>query len=241
MKKRYIILAVIIVVAAAAGLLKFKTISFTDKTNIDGGINSNFTENTAGNQNDDEGFVFNIGKVSFTKNQRTVIGSSNTNGNSEDNSSAKYKNVLEFYSYVDSMKTESDKSMEIFEIPGYTKNDISAAIIKNRMILEKSRRLMVPDELFMTSEGYYYAVKFANNYLETLVSSRLKLLETMSSDFNKKSEDKQREISTLKNGVIPNKEAAYKFAGQSMMEEEGYLWNDTLNKFEFKNSSMPNN
>ncbi|MGE5473395.1 MAG: hypothetical protein ACM3UU_04155 [Ignavibacteriales bacterium] len=235
--KRYIIIAVIFFIAIVTGCFKFKTISFTDKTNIESGINTNTTENTDENQNTEEGFIFNAGKVSFTDYRKTGKTSSNS-GNAGNYSNSKFQTVLDFYSYVEDIKIESDKSMEIFEIPGYTKDDISGAIVKNRLILQKSRRLIVPDELFKTSEGYYYAVKFANNYLETLVSARLKLLESMSSDFNKKSEDAQREIGRLKNGVIPNKEAALKFAGQSMMEEEGYVWNDTLNKFELKNSGM---
>ncbi|MGE5329770.1 MAG: hypothetical protein ACM3KR_09715 [Deltaproteobacteria bacterium] len=226
--KKYVIAAIILCVIFLSGCFQFKTISFTGKTNIDGGIKTDFAENKAENQ-DDEGFVFKMGKVSYTNGKKTGAGSVNA-----ENGEVKYKTVLDFYYYVDDIKVESDKSMEIFEIPGYTKSDISEAIVKNRLILERIRRFIVPGELFKTSEGYYYAVKYGNNYLETLVSFRLKLLESMMSDLKKKSEDIQREISTLKNAVIPNKEAALKFAGQSMMEEEGYLWNDNLNKFEIK-------
>jgi len=230
--KRFVVVIVIFCTAFLLGLFQFKTITFTDKTNIEGGVKTDFKENVTGDQNSDEGFVFNVGKISYTNGKKTGTSSANDYNGYENSSDAKYQSVLDFYNFVEGIKVESDKSMEIFEIPGYTKNDLSGAIVKNRMILERARKIIIPDELFKTSEGRYYAVKYANNYLETLVSFRLKLLESMSTDFKKKSDDIQREISTLKNAVVPNKEAAIKFAGQSMMEEEGYVWNDTLKKFE---------
>jgi len=238
--KRYIVAAVILCTAFLTGCFQFKTISFTDETNIDGGIKSDITENTTEDQ-DDEGFIFNAGKISFTNGKKTGASPSKITSEDKNSGETKYQSILDFYYYVEGIKEESDKSMEIFEIPGYTKKEISEAIVKNRLVLEEARKIIIPDELFKTSEGRYYAVKYANNYLETLVSFRIKLLENMSADIKKKSEDIQREISTLKNAIIPNKEAALKFAGVSMMEEEGYSWSDTLNKFQIKDNKLNNN
>jgi len=232
--KKIIVIIVIFVTVLLLGLFKFKTISFTDKTNIDGGFKTDLSEDKIGNESDEEGFIFNVGRINYTNGR--ITGTSSNNSNKDENFiEPSYKSLVEFYNYVNEIKAESDKSMEILEIPGYTKEDISSAIVKNRLILEKGRKVTLPEKLFVTSEGKYYADKLCNDYLEALLLSRLKLLENMSKDMNKKSEDIQREISTLNNAVIPNKEAALKFAGESMMEEEGYIWNDTLKIFEIKN------
>ena len=234
MKRFVVVVIVIFSIVFLLGCFKFKTISFTDKTNIDGGFKTDSSKNAVKNQSDDQGFIFNAGRINYT-NGRITGTNSNKSNKDENFIGASYKSLVEFYNYINEIKAESDKSMEILEIPGYKKEDISGAIVKNRLILEKGRKVVIPEELFITSEGKYYADKLCNDYLESLLLSRLKLLENMSKDMNKKSEDIQREISTLKNAVIPNKEAALKFAGESMMEEEGYIWNNTLKIFEIKN------
>lgn len=232
--KRIAVVTIIIATVFLSGCFQFKKISFTDKTNIDGGVKIDFSQNNNENKNSDSEFVFNVGKISYTEHKKSGVNAANDFGGQAQDNGAAYKSLLDFYNYVEDIKTESDESMEIFEIPGYTKEDISGAILKNRMILERVRKIVVPDDLIRTSEGRYYADKFANNYLETLILFRLKLLENMAKVTNKKNDDIEREINTLKGAVVPNKEAALKFAGESMMEEEGYFWNEELRKFEIK-------
>lgn len=218
--KKILVAILLILPVFITGCFSLKKVSYTDVNTSDKkNVSENNLSDSGAKKNSNPEFKFVYGKTSYSeKNTEPVIKN-------------KFKSIGEFDAYVQDIKKQSDEIMKIAESQSYTKAEMNKAVNKNNFLLDTVKRIDIPESIITTSQGKYYANRYAKVELESLLSLRSELLECFEEGKGKNSKVMDEKINSLKDGVIPIKEYAVKISRQNMMEEEGYVWNETSKKY----------
>lgn len=222
--KKYILIIVLVMLVILTGCMK--KISYTD-------IAQN-VKNISDEEDMETEFVFDAGKISYNLNIDTTVKKHSNKIEKKEEKKDKYKSLPEFYNDVVAIKTKSDSYMEFLNNQQIYKKDIKEAIASNKTLYAEINKIQIPVKLLKSPGGEYTARKFGQDDLEALINVRIELLEKMQRSINQNSDALQWEIKNLKEVIIPSKEAQFAFAGGSMMEEEGFVWDDDLGEYVIK-------
>ena len=231
-----------IVPVLLTGCFQVKDITYTDSVNTTKENISNQTGNKT-NKSDVKGkteFKFMTGQVTYLGESSIDDTEEKSNHNNFDGDVKEegktsirtyFGSIEEFDQYIQELKKQSDSIIEIIDRPGYSKKDINEAIGKNKSLLEVVKKIQIPKTIIKTKHGQYYAEKYVKEDLESLIILRTELLEYVGKSMVRSTKELDYKINVSQSGSIPNKEGAFNFARQGLMEEEGYVWDDTQKRY----------
>lgn len=240
--KKVLVIVLMMIPVLLTGCFQVKDISYTDIVNTTKENTGNQTGNKT-NQSDVKGeaeFKFRTGQVTYLgesgiDDTDQKPNHNNSEGDVEEEGKTNIKtffgSIEEFDQYIQELKKQSDSIIEIIDRPGYTKKDINEAIGKNTSLLEVVKKVQIPQTIIKTKDGRYYAEKYAKEDLGSIIVLRTELLECVGKSIVKTTKELDYKINLLQSGSIPNKEGAFNYARQGMMEEEGYVWDDTQKRY----------
>jgi uncharacterized protein YxeA len=239
-KMKKILAAILIILPVfVTGCFSFTKVSYTGNSMN----NANAKKSGIGNKTE---FKIVYGKVSYTDKDRANTDSQNsqTRENNKEKTGEgdlvvknKFASLYEFDAYIQDIKKQSDWAMKVTESQEYTKVEINKAFIKNNSIIDKIKKIDIPKNIIKTSQGNYYANRYAKVEMESLVLLRSELLDYLGKNIGKDSKTLKEKINSLREGAIPIKEYAVKVSRQNMMDEEGYVWDEASGRFIPKNNN----
>ena len=245
--KKILAVVLIIIPIFVTGCFSFTKVSYIDdkmnNTNAKKGeTGSSSLDSPAGIGTKPE-FKFVYGKISYTgKNSSDIARQENQNNqtreNSKDNTGKdnfvvknKFKSINEFDSYIQDIRKQSDWAMKVTESKEYTRAEINKAINNNNSLLNIIKKIEIPGNVIKTSQGKYYANRYARVEMESLVLLRSELLSYLGKNIGKDSKALKQKIDTLRDGVVPIKEYAVTISRKNMMDEEGYVMDEVSGRY----------
>ncbi len=239
MKRTLVFLVIISLPVLFTGCFQMKDISYAGEDSIDMDTGLERESSTVGSSN--PGFKFFAGKISYQddstaafdtpKMDGAVGGMNNKSQNNDIALKTSFNSLEEFDAYIQEIKRQSDIITEVVDKPGFSVAHVREAYGKSRALLDIITRIDIPEDIIRTERGRYYAGKYAVDELESIVVFRIELLEKYEKKLKKTSKLLDYEIKSLEEGAIPIKETAFEISRRSMMEEEGYIWDEKSKEF----------